>query len=90
MDVVESIRIITSRIPAIELEYSVHGLTKTVAFSLMSDFQTQEALIAIKRLKKIGRQRLKEQKKKMEDLYRRQTSKMVTKTPTNITGTSKE
>ena len=38
MRVVESIRIITSRVPAIELEYSVHGLKKTVAFSLMSDF----------------------------------------------------
>lgn len=90
MDVVESIRIITSRIPAIELEYSVHGLTKTVAFSLMSDFQTQEALIAIKRLKKIGRQRLKEQRKKLGDMYARKTSKMVPKSPLNATGTSKE
>ena len=90
MDVVESIRIITSRIPAIELEYSVHGLTKTVAFSLMSDFQTQEALIAIKRLKKIGRQRLKELRKKQEDMYARKTSKMVTKSPMNATMTSKE
>ena len=90
MDVVESIRIITSRIPAIELEYSVHGLTKTVAFSLMSDFQTQEALIAIKRLKKIGRQRLKEQRKKQEDLYARKTSKMIPKSPNNVTGASKD
>lgn len=90
MDVVESIRIITSRIPAIELEYSVHGLTKTVAFSLMSDFQTQEALIAIKRLKKIGRQRIKEMRKKQEDMYARKKSKMVTKSPMNATMTSKE
>mmetsp|Transcript_37630 Transcript_37630/g.45789 ORF Transcript_37630/g.45789 Transcript_37630/m.45789 type:complete len:131 (+) Transcript_37630:568-960(+) len=63
MSSIESIRIITSRIPAIELEYRVNGFIHTVAFSLMSDYQTQEALIAIKRLKKLGRQRDKEKRK---------------------------
>lgn len=40
MSQVESLRIITSKVPAIELEYKVHGVTRTAVFSMQSDYFT--------------------------------------------------
>jgi len=55
MDQVESLRIITSRVPAIELEYRTEtdGSLRQVVFSMQSDYFTQETLNAMKRLKKL-------------------------------------
>lgn len=59
MSKIESLRIITSKVPAIELEYrmkaAVGSVTKSVVFSMQSDFFTQETLVAIKRMKKLGK-----------------------------------
>lgn len=60
MSSIESLRIITSRVPAIELTHKSDRIEKTIAFSMQSDYFTQQTLVAIKRLKKLGKRTSKQ------------------------------
>lgn len=56
MHKINSIRIVTTKVPAIELDYAdtLTKTMKTVIFSMLSDHNVQQTLLAIKRLKKEG------------------------------------
>ena len=88
MSKIESLRIITSKVPAIELEYrmkaAVGSVTKSVVFSMQSDFFTQETLVAIKRMKKLGKLNAKNGTMGMQD------EDTAFKQATNRTGMSRE
>lgn len=49
-----SLRIINGRVPALELEVKRDNKKKKVWFSMMSDYNVQDTLMHLKRLKKSG------------------------------------
>ena len=67
---IQNLRIINGKVPAIELEYT--GKDKeieSVFFSMMSDYNVQETLVQLKRLKKEGR--LLEKKKRDDKIKKK-------------------